>query len=37
MAGEKNIGVMPLNATAPPSSGKESWDGACIVFVANAK
>jgi phospholipid/cholesterol/gamma-HCH transport system substrate-binding protein len=33
----KNIGVMPLNATAPPSSGKGSWDGACIVLVANAK
>jgi len=34
---DKNIGVMPLNATAPPSSGKDSWDGACIVLVANAK
>jgi phospholipid/cholesterol/gamma-HCH transport system substrate-binding protein len=33
----KNIGVMPLNDTAPPSSGKESWDGACIVLVADAK
>jgi phospholipid/cholesterol/gamma-HCH transport system substrate-binding protein len=33
----ENIGVMPLNATAPPSSGKDSWDGACIVLVANAK
>jgi phospholipid/cholesterol/gamma-HCH transport system substrate-binding protein len=33
----KNIGVIPLNATAPPSSGKNSWDGACIVLVANAK
>jgi phospholipid/cholesterol/gamma-HCH transport system substrate-binding protein len=33
----RNIGVMPLNATAPPSSGKDSWDGACIVLVANAK
>ena len=33
----KNIGVIPLNATAPPSSGKDSWDGACIVLVANAK
>jgi phospholipid/cholesterol/gamma-HCH transport system substrate-binding protein len=33
----KNIGVMPLNSTAPPSSGKDSWDGACIVLVANAK
>jgi phospholipid/cholesterol/gamma-HCH transport system substrate-binding protein len=33
----KNIGLMPLNATAPSSSGKESWDGACIVLVADAK
>jgi phospholipid/cholesterol/gamma-HCH transport system substrate-binding protein len=30
----KNIGVIPLNATAPPSSGKDSWDGACIVLLA---
>jgi phospholipid/cholesterol/gamma-HCH transport system substrate-binding protein len=33
----ENIGVMALNATAPPASGKDSWDGACIVLVANAK
>jgi len=33
----KNIGVIPLNAAAPPSSGKDSWDGACIVLVAKAK
>jgi phospholipid/cholesterol/gamma-HCH transport system substrate-binding protein len=33
----ENIGVMPLNATAPPSSGKDSWDGACIVLIANTK
>ncbi|MGA3092116.1 MAG: MlaD family protein [Terriglobales bacterium] len=33
----KKIGVIALNATAPPSSGKNSWDGACIVLVANAK
>jgi phospholipid/cholesterol/gamma-HCH transport system substrate-binding protein len=33
----KNIGVIPLNATAPPSSGKDTWDGACIVLVANDK
>jgi phospholipid/cholesterol/gamma-HCH transport system substrate-binding protein len=33
----KNIGVIALNATAPPSSGKDSWDGACIVLVAKAK
>jgi phospholipid/cholesterol/gamma-HCH transport system substrate-binding protein len=30
----KNIGLMPLNATAPPSSGRDSWDGACIVLLA---
>lgn len=33
----RNIGLMPLNATAPPSSGKSSWDGACIVLLAIAK
>jgi phospholipid/cholesterol/gamma-HCH transport system substrate-binding protein len=33
----KNIGLMPLNDTPPPASGKDSWDGACLVFVANAK
>jgi len=30
----KNIGLMPLNTTAPPSSGRDSWDGACIVLLA---
>jgi len=30
----KNIGLMPLNAAAPPSSGKDSWDGACLVLLA---
>jgi hypothetical protein len=30
----KNIGLVPLNATAPASSGKASWDGACIVLLA---
>src|SRR5271155_639003 len=30
----KNIGLMPLNATAPPPSGKDSWNGACIVLLA---
>jgi len=30
----KNIGVMPLNATPPPSAGKSIWDGACIVILA---
>jgi len=33
----KNIGLIPLNATAPSSSGKDSWDGACIVLVADVK
>jgi hypothetical protein len=33
----RNIGLMPLNATAPASSGKDSWDGACIVLLAGAK
>jgi phospholipid/cholesterol/gamma-HCH transport system substrate-binding protein len=33
----RNIGLMPLNATAPPSSGKDSWDGACIVLLAAAE
>lgn len=32
----KNMGLMPLNATAPPSSGKDSWDGACIVLLAGS-
>jgi phospholipid/cholesterol/gamma-HCH transport system substrate-binding protein len=30
----KNVGVMPLNATPPPSAGKSTWDGACIVILA---
>ncbi len=28
-----NIGLVPLNSTTPPSSGKASWDGACIVLL----
>jgi len=32
-----NIGIMPLNATPPPSSGKNSWNGACIVLLARGK
>jgi hypothetical protein len=35
--GAENIGLMPLNATPPPASGKHAWDGACIVLLANAK
>jgi hypothetical protein len=31
----KNIGLMPMNATAPPSSEKDSWDGACFVLLAS--
>jgi len=30
----KDIGLVPLNASAPASSGKDFWDGACIVFLA---
>jgi phospholipid/cholesterol/gamma-HCH transport system substrate-binding protein len=30
----KSIGLMSMNATAPSSSGKDSWDGACIVLLA---
>jgi phospholipid/cholesterol/gamma-HCH transport system substrate-binding protein len=33
----KNIGLMPLNGTAPSSSGKDSWDGACIVLLAGIR
>jgi phospholipid/cholesterol/gamma-HCH transport system substrate-binding protein len=33
--GAKNIGLMPMNSTAPPSSGKDSWDGVCIVLLAS--
>jgi predicted ABC-type transport system involved in lysophospholipase L1 biosynthesis ATPase subunit len=33
----RNIGVMPLSGTAPSSSGKDSWDGACIVLLPGIK
>jgi phospholipid/cholesterol/gamma-HCH transport system substrate-binding protein len=33
----KNVGIMPLNATPPPSSGENSWNGVCIVLLAKAK
>jgi phospholipid/cholesterol/gamma-HCH transport system substrate-binding protein len=33
----KDVGVISLNATPPISSGKSSWDGACIVFLAKPK
>jgi phospholipid/cholesterol/gamma-HCH transport system substrate-binding protein len=29
----KNIGLMPLNATPPASSGETSWNGAAIVLL----
>jgi hypothetical protein len=33
----RNIGLMPLSGTAPSSSGKDSWDGACIVLLPGIK
>jgi len=33
----RNIGLMPLSGTAPSSSGKDSWDGACIVLLPVSK
>ncbi len=33
----KNVGIMPLNATPPPSSGRNSWNGACIVLLSRSK
>ena len=33
----RNIGLMPLSDTAPSSSGKDSWDGACIVLLPGIK
>lgn len=33
----KNLGVMPLNDTAPSYSGKTNWDGACIVILGMKK
>jgi phospholipid/cholesterol/gamma-HCH transport system substrate-binding protein len=33
----KNLGVMPLNDTAPAYSGKTNWDGACIVILGTKK
>jgi phospholipid/cholesterol/gamma-HCH transport system substrate-binding protein len=33
----RNIGLMPLNATAPASSGKSSWNGACVVLLTKVK
>ena len=33
----RNIGLMPLNATEPASSGKSSWNGACVVLLARVK
>ena len=33
----QDVGVMPLNATPPASSGKSAWDGAAIVLLAKPK
>jgi phospholipid/cholesterol/gamma-HCH transport system substrate-binding protein len=33
----RSIGLMPLNATAPASSGKSSWDGACVVLLTKVR
>jgi phospholipid/cholesterol/gamma-HCH transport system substrate-binding protein len=33
----KNVGVMPLNANPPQASGKSSWDGASVVFIADSR
>jgi phospholipid/cholesterol/gamma-HCH transport system substrate-binding protein len=33
----RNVGILSLNATPPASSGKGSWNGACIVLLAEAK
>jgi phospholipid/cholesterol/gamma-HCH transport system substrate-binding protein len=33
----RNIGLMPLSGTAPSSSRKDSWDGACIVLLPGIK
>lgn len=32
-----DIGVVALNATPPPTTGKTSWDGVCIVVLAKKK
>jgi phospholipid/cholesterol/gamma-HCH transport system substrate-binding protein len=33
----RNVGIMPLNATPPASSGKTNWNGACIVLLPRGK
>ena len=33
----KDIGTISLNATPPTSSGKNNWDGACIVLLAKPR
>ncbi len=33
----KDIGTISLNATPPTSSGKNHWDGACIVLLTRPK
>ena len=33
----KNIGMIALQSTPPPTSGKTTWTGACILIMAKAK
>jgi phospholipid/cholesterol/gamma-HCH transport system substrate-binding protein len=32
-----NIGIIALNATPPPATGKTAWDGICVVTLAKKK
>ncbi len=34
---ETDMGGVPLNATPPQSSGKSTWDGACVVLLPRKK
>jgi hypothetical protein len=31
----KLVGIMPLEDRPPPGSGKQMWDGVCLVLVAS--
>ena len=33
----KNIGVVALENTAPPSSGKSKWNGISLVLLSNPR
>ena len=33
----KRVGVMPLGDQPPPGTGKEMWDGVCLVPVVSNK